>query len=96
MDNPWVLCLGVMHFPTNWGKVTEETKSGAVFVLYSERQMYSEQCWSGDYVKRFGTPEELLSELTKCGRWSRTSLINEFAHRFPNDKLDKDSIAEAV
>lgn len=92
MNKPWVMCLGVMHFPVNWGKVTEETQGKSIFVLNSEHQMYPEQCWSCDYIKRFDTPEELLCELLKCERWVRHTLINEFFHRFPNDKLNRDAV----
>jgi len=72
------------------GVVIQES-SCSVHIKYSEAQLYPTEVWDKNYVKRFGTPEELAQyvydEWGTYGYEEAMCLLREhFSSQFKNEK----------
>jgi len=70
-SKPWVAYGHERGIYDDIGLVSERDESN-IYIIYSENQIYSPQCWSVKHTKRF----ETLDEAVQCAVYGRG--FNEF------------------
>jgi hypothetical protein len=83
IEKPWVVYKGENYMPIDVGLISKEEQNGSLYILYTEGQFYSPECWNPEYVSRFENSVEAVKYFIKIRGGNLEKELERLSNKFP-------------
>lgn len=93
-----IWCTFGSFYPSGYGRITKESSGNALYIKYSESQMYPDEVWENNplYIKRYDTLEEAAKAYQKSynahtyGIITNKQIEEDMRYKFPSYFKEKE------